>query len=415
YILPPPPLPRSIVICISVANAFAYLYEPNFFPFVDTNMISEEHPGDAVDVSVFGTTFPIIMTMAAFMAVAFYNVIELHSLLFYTFKRYQGLYFWSVLVVIWGIMLNGLAVVLEFFGYAKNTAELMPVLAVLLIGWYMMATGQAVVLYSRLHLLVHDTKVLRAVLIMIIGTAIILHIPLTTVIFMVNNLPADHPVGKVYKVWEPLQLTCFSLQEMIISTLYIFRTVKMLRLNKGLRDTNVRKTFLRLIYMNVFIMMLDITLIALQYAGYDTLQHFYKPAVYSVKVKVEFAVLNQLIEVTKGQNTAAHQSSSFGNSYGNNQGRSGYIKATKDSKYSSSRNQGAGDTGYDAFMAADDNIPMYDVHHNGVMKTTEVAIERDDPGSTYTEGAKTTMGRSGSRSSPMSRSSSQVRLANSGS
>jgi hypothetical protein len=41
------------------------------------------------------------------------------------------------------------------------------------VGWVLVITGQSVVLYSRLHLIVTDVKILRAVLIMIILNGLI--------------------------------------------------------------------------------------------------------------------------------------------------------------------------------------------------------------------------------------------------
>lgn len=46
------------------------------------------------------------------------------------------------------------------------------------ISWWCMVTGQALVLYSRLHLVVRDKRKIRWVLVMIITNFFILHIPI---------------------------------------------------------------------------------------------------------------------------------------------------------------------------------------------------------------------------------------------
>jgi len=246
----------------------------------------------------FGTA----MTESAFMSIAFYNVIELHFLLFSTIVTRRGLYFWSVFAAMWGTVVSGLAVVLKTFIITKHNTlgQINAVVAVLVLGWYFMITGQALVLYSRLHLVVHHGRVVRGVLIMIIFTVLTIEIPLTIIVFLMTTYPTG-PYTNVYRVYEPLQLTTFATQEVIISAIYIYYAVKLLRHLQDIHGRMARKTMWNLIYINVFIIVLDITLISIQYAGFDTVQHFYKACVYSVKLKVEFVVLNQLLDLTKSQ------------------------------------------------------------------------------------------------------------------
>jgi hypothetical protein len=51
-----------------------------------------------------------------------------------------------------------------------------------------------------------------------------------------------------------------------------------------------------LIYINLLIISLDITLLGIQYASLFYLQGSFKPAIYAVKLKLEFVILNQLIK-----------------------------------------------------------------------------------------------------------------------
>lgn len=44
-------------------------------------------------------------------------------------------------------------------------------------GWSFMVTGQSLVLYSRLHLVIRSHKILRAVLVMIITSSIAVEVP----------------------------------------------------------------------------------------------------------------------------------------------------------------------------------------------------------------------------------------------
>ncbi|KAI5460834.1 hypothetical protein BGZ63DRAFT_464859 [Mariannaea sp. PMI_226] len=248
--------------------------------------------------------FSVAMTESAFMTIAFYHVIELHCLLFNTFKKWRGLYFWSVFGATWGVALNGLGVVLKSFNLTDgSTAQMIPVLLLLLVGWYLMVTGQSVALYSRLHLVVYDRRIVRGVLYLIIFLAVTCHLPLTIIIFILNTTTQSQTALKVYKVYEPLQLTLFSIQEAIISILYMVFAFQVLRPIEEVRGPKIKTILRQLIVINVLVIILDITLIALQFAGYDEVQHFYKAAVYSIKLKLEFTILNQLLKITKDSNS----------------------------------------------------------------------------------------------------------------
>ena len=98
-------------------------------------------------------------------ALAWYNVLELNFLIFNSFKRYGGLYFWSLFVCGCGTALHALGFILKFFPTGTNIYLSVSIITV---GWYCMVTGQSVVLYSRVHIVVRNQKVFRALLTMII-------------------------------------------------------------------------------------------------------------------------------------------------------------------------------------------------------------------------------------------------------
>ncbi|CAI7654733.1 unnamed protein product [Penicillium crustosum] len=92
-----------------------------------------------------------------------------------------------------------------------------------------MVPGQSLVLYSRLHLVVNNNKVLRFVLWLIIIDAIILLIP-TTVLTFCTAFVGDPSMIVGYNVMERMQLAWFCAQEILISGIYIVETVKLLRM-----------------------------------------------------------------------------------------------------------------------------------------------------------------------------------------
>ncbi len=118
---------------------------------------------------------PTAMVIASFTTIAWVNTIELQLRIWMRFKRYTGLYFWSLLLCSWGCAIHPLSFVMLDFNIWTN-----PHVAGVVIGisWWCMVTGQALVLYSRLHLVVRDKRKIRWVLVMIITNFCILHIPI---------------------------------------------------------------------------------------------------------------------------------------------------------------------------------------------------------------------------------------------
>lgn len=113
-------------------------------------------------------------TMAASQAVSWVAALEVLLVTFSTFKRYRGLYFWSLNISAIGVLIKGVTNLLRFF------AVVQPIIIPVIINepaWVMMVTGQSLVLYSRLHLVVKDERKLRMVLWMIIVNGLILHVP----------------------------------------------------------------------------------------------------------------------------------------------------------------------------------------------------------------------------------------------
>ncbi|EKG09274.1 hypothetical protein MPH_13710 [Macrophomina phaseolina MS6] len=242
-------------------------------------------------------SLPIAMTIAGFFAVSIYNVIEINIAIFLTFKRRRGLYFWSLLVASWGIPVHAVAFLLKFFQICRNNYFNV---ALITVGWFAMVTGQSIVMYSRLHLVVQDRKKIRWVLIMIIVDIFLFHIPPTVLNFGANS-SNPKPFLEPFAVYEKIQITAFSTQELIISCLYIWETRQMLRVIASIRAEKTRRVMTHLIFVNVLIILMDMTLLGTEYANQYHIETTYKSTLYSVKLKMEFAVLNQLRSIVRKQ------------------------------------------------------------------------------------------------------------------
>ncbi|KAF2120344.1 hypothetical protein BDV96DRAFT_674664 [Lophiotrema nucula] len=249
------------------------------------------------------------MTMAAFSGIAWYIAIELNVRLFYLFKRRKGIYFWSCAICSWGILLHPLAIILADFQVILDTRVSIPFIY---LSWWLMTIPFSAVMYSRLHLIMANWKHLRWVLYLILFTTLFVSVPSMVMGPMSQQpTPAGKRVVPIYSIWVKIENATWQVQETIISTLYIIYTHKHLRdtplfSDKTSRPSTRSSTHHRrhqvmhhLIATNILIIALDITLIGIVYANLFYLGGSMKPAVYGIKLRVEFSILNRLVAMAQ--------------------------------------------------------------------------------------------------------------------
>lgn len=236
-------------------------------------------------------TGPALFIVTSFISLAFYNVLELSVFIYTTFKKRNGLYFWSMVVATWGIALNGAGYIIKFVN-TNQSASIRSISTVLvLLGWCTMITGQSVVLFSRLHLLVSDGFKIRLVLTMIVVDAFICHPPIFA-LFALTQSENPQPYAAAYTVFEKFQLLVFFIQELIISLVYIMESAKFLRARNLIsRAPSIdmkalhmdSRTVIRwLIAINVLIVLLDISILCFEFSGFYDLQTSWVSIPYSL-------------------------------------------------------------------------------------------------------------------------------------
>ncbi|KAL2868988.1 uncharacterized protein BJX67DRAFT_31297 [Aspergillus lucknowensis] len=249
-------------------------------------------PPDGLIGGYKGDSVPVKIVVVVFSSLALYNVVELIILILFTFQHYLGLYFWTMLLSgVLGVMPHAIGYILEFFALGPTWLAV----AISTLGFYFMVPGQSVVLYSRLHLVVQNRKLLRFVLWLIIIDAVILLIP-TTVLTFSTVYVRTLPVVMGYNIMERLQVAWFCAQEILISSIYIWETAKLLRLRPE-KNTRRNRILYELLAINLIIIGMDVALLVLEYRGLWYLQTTIKAAVYSIKLKLECGVLRKLVEI----------------------------------------------------------------------------------------------------------------------
>ncbi|KAM5429836.1 hypothetical protein McanMca71_004319 [Microsporum canis] len=230
----------------------------------------------------------------AVLAVAIYNCLELVLLIFLTFNKYEGLYFWSLLLAtVPGVLTDAVFLLMYYYMTIPPTVAF----TFASIGWCFMITGQAVVLYSRLHMVLHSRLGLRLVLAMIIVFAIVFHIPdIVTGYGAIVDNDAQPAFTRAFHIMEKIQLTAFSVQQFVLSGLYLYLATGLLAFVPAKAR---RKELYRLIAMNIAIIIMDMALVVFVHLNWWVAHESLKPFVYSIKLKLEFAVLRTLLSMSK--------------------------------------------------------------------------------------------------------------------
>lgn len=89
--------------------------------------------------------------------------------------------------------------------------------------------------------------------------------------------------------------------ETLISSLYVYEASHGLRRLAALKKDHVKAVFRELVALLVLVVSLDMTLIGLQFTNNFLIQATWKPVVYSVKLKVETLVLNNLVNLVQSR------------------------------------------------------------------------------------------------------------------
>jgi hypothetical protein len=229
-------------------------------------------------------------TIVCFIAVAWYNAIELVILCFATFKKYGSSYFWALLISSISILPFGLGYILIIFDISPGFFAV----AIEEVGWCGMVTGQSFVLWSRLHLLVYSRKILRGMLTMIIINALILHTIGWILEFGTHSNHASR-FTQPFEIFERIQLIGFSIQEIILSVFYTTGAVQHLKLRP---QQQFRSALIQLVVVNIIFILMDAAIVGFQYAGLFRIHVSLKAMVYSVKLKLEYAVLGRLVHMS---------------------------------------------------------------------------------------------------------------------
>ena len=233
--------------------------------------------------------------VAAILAVAYWLVLQLTFEVYLTFKRHDGLYFWSILVSTWGVAFRSIGWTIEAFVPDANRYLCT---TFLLVGLSAMVTGFSFALYSRLHLIIRDRRILRTIFVVIIFNGVAFILPLMVAEYGLRSSDPGKYVSLTFPA-ERLYALGYFIQEFILGCLYIW-TARTTVLHSFVGRK--RKATATLIGAQVLVILLDIPtlMLAWPWAGMGAALQILgtlHPTTYAIKLKIELVVLNQLVEM----------------------------------------------------------------------------------------------------------------------
>ena len=131
---------------------------------------------------------------------------------------------------------------------------------------------------------------------MIILDAVIFHTGTTVIQYGTMYGSEQESFKRALFYMEKIQMTAFTVQEFIISGIYLWQTVQLL---KTIQREGTRRVMWELFAINVIIILMDIALLAMEYKALRAMERAFKSVIYSVKLKLEFAVLGRLVDLVQ--------------------------------------------------------------------------------------------------------------------
>lgn len=180
----------------------------------DASHLASRAAEPGISLPYQGNSFAVKALIVFGSGLAMYNAVELIILAFIIFSHYHSLYFWSFMASSIGIIPYSMGLLFKSFGILRAIRPSARWGSVVLIsvGWVAMVTGQSLVLWSRLHLIVtgeRGQKILFYTKWMIITNAFVLHTTTIVVEFGAFGDIQSESFATAYDIVERIQITGF--------------------------------------------------------------------------------------------------------------------------------------------------------------------------------------------------------------
>ncbi|KAL4931716.1 uncharacterized protein BDV17DRAFT_241740 [Aspergillus undulatus] len=236
------------------------------------------------------------------LAITAYNVFEFFLWLWDIFPARKGLYFYSMLIATIGLAGFNAMTFLNLF--VPSTARVQNIGFLITVPTLMSAHILAI--YSRLHLLlqprythnIRNRLFLRGVLYLIIGTTVLFTVPhtITLILYIVDN----QRFATTNFTTERIAFTSYCVRELFICGIYIVQGLKEIRPIIRAKGAVGKRIMSHLLIGQSIVVALDLLFLVLMYIGRqklgfaDYIETSFIGVLYSLKLKLEFVILNRL-------------------------------------------------------------------------------------------------------------------------
>jgi hypothetical protein len=230
--------------------------------------------------------------MASLIALTYYISGELILLVFLTFKRYNGVYFYSILVSTCGVIIYSTGIILFNF---QNPTTVTMATTVLNVGFSFATTAYPVVLWSRLHLIIgHRPRLLRVLLVIIIFTGVAV---VADTVGINYGITYRHPESyHATGILTHVEALVLSSQQILLSSMYTYFAVTFFKSGSSHHTRNI---IIRLVIVQFICFTLDCMTEWLVFTDRLRLFVAVEALSYMVKLRLEFIVLNSLRSIVQ--------------------------------------------------------------------------------------------------------------------
>ena len=166
----------------------------------------------------------IIIAMGAFSGMGLLCVLEVFVLGFTVFRRRQGLYYWSIITATAGVFCFNIGLIVYFFILGNSQRWLSCTL--LALGYITYVPAELLVVYSRLHLLSPNKKLIHFVLILAMAEFVLVEIP--NFVLGTGALVSSNPnFGNLAGIFQQVEVPLYAAVEIVNSGIYIFQIRQM--------------------------------------------------------------------------------------------------------------------------------------------------------------------------------------------
>ncbi|ORY46749.1 hypothetical protein BCR33DRAFT_848824 [Rhizoclosmatium globosum] len=219
-------------------------------------------------------------------SIGVFNCLEVIFIALTTFKTYDSLYFRSLMVAAVGTIIFALGFVSLFFDLYGDPKNLWQAVTPCTFGWWGMVTGFSMTMYSRLKLISVPRAIQGYIFGMIVFNFFACHVP-TTLFTFGSRLIGTESWIIGYDVIEKIQMTFFCVQEVVIGITYL------VYIRRKFDNENL-DLVKHSVVVNIIVVTLDVSMVVVEYIGLFGYQNLLKVAIYSIKLKFEFYLLNLL-------------------------------------------------------------------------------------------------------------------------